>query len=191
MSRKCIAELGLVLMLIASPAVADEHSDKTEAPSIPTTPLADILDSVSKKSGKKFLIDARVQPTVVVGQPRSKDVDYSSLLVILHNNDLAAATMGEYVNIVPGAAIRQYPLPVLYEDDEKIDGEEWVTRVIQLDKAEASMLVPIMRPLLPREGHLAANAASNTILIVDRYSNVQRVTEMIRRMDSLTPSQSR
>ena len=107
----------------------------------------------------------------------------------MRNNDLAAATIGEFVNIVPSGAIRQYPLPVLYADDDTIDDEEWVTRVIQLENLPASTLVPIMRPLLPRQGHMAASAMSNTILIVDRYANVQRVTEMILRLDALTASQ--
>ncbi|MFQ5983503.1 MAG: secretin N-terminal domain-containing protein [Woeseiaceae bacterium] len=157
---------------------------------MPTTPLVDFLDSVSKKSGKKFLIDHHVQAEVVVGQLDPKEVTYSSLLVILRNNGLAAVSIGEIVNIVPAGIVRQYPLPVLFEDDNSIDNEEWVTRVIQLENSPAPQLVPIMRPLLPRAGHMAANAMSNSILIVDRYANVKRVTEMIRRMDTLTPSQT-
>lgn len=195
MSKPRIAGLGLVLMLFAVPAIAAEHADKPEqleqaAPSMPRTPLADILDSVSKKSSKKFLIGHQVPTEVAIGQLRSKDINYSSLLLVLRNNDLAAATVGGIVNIVPADIIRQYPLPVLFEDNDTIDGEEWVTRVIQLENSPAPQMVPIMRPLLPRAGHLAANPESNTILIVDRYDNVKRVTEMMRRMDELTPRQT-
>ena len=101
----------------------------------------------------------------------------------MRSNDLAAATIGEFVNIVPSGAIRQYPLPVLYEDDDK---SHFLDR---MDDFFNILLVPSMRPLLPRQGHMAVNAMSNTILIVDRYANVQRVTEMILRLDALTPSQ--
>jgi general secretion pathway protein D len=156
---------------------------------MPTTSLADILDAVSKKSGKKFLVGHEVRPEVVTGQLGPKDLDYSSLLLVLRNNDLAAATVDGIVNIVSARIIRQYPLPILFEDDGSIDGEEWVTRVVHLENAFAPELIPIMRPLLPQAGHLAANPASNTILIVDRYDNVKRVTEMIFRMDSLTSDQ--
>ena len=137
MNIVCAMGLALTFLLIATPIIAAEKLDQPNTPkspdhavavSMPTTPLADVLDSVSKKSGKQFLIDHRVQPEVVVGQLRSKDVTYSSLLIILRNNDLAAATIGEFVNIVPSGAIRQYPLPVLYEDDDK---SHFLDRVVE------------------------------------------------------------
>ncbi len=76
------------------------------------------------------------------------------------------------------------------EDDDSIDGEEWVTRVIHLKNAPAAHLVPIMRPIMPSAGHLAANPESNTIMMVDRYANVKRITQMILEMDASTPPQS-
>jgi type II secretory pathway component GspD/PulD (secretin) len=36
---------------------------------------------------------------------------------------------------------------------------------------------------MPQAGHLAANSESNTILIVDRYKNVQRLVSLITAMD--------
>jgi general secretion pathway protein D len=190
MKIKCVLGPALAFLLIATPIGAAEEKDQPDVASLPTTPLADILDAVSKNSGKKFLIDARAPRGVVVGQLSRKEVTYSSLLIILRNNDLAAVTIGDFVNIVAGRSIRQYPLPIVNEDDDSIDGEEWVTRVINLKNAQAAQMVPIMRPLLPQAGHLAANPPSNTIMIVDRYANVKRVTEMILAMDASTPPQS-
>lgn len=195
MKLRYVVVPAVVMLFSAATVLAAENRDKAESQdhaasvSLPTVALADVLDAVSEKSGRKFLIDRRAQSEVVIGQLRPKDVDYPSLLVILRNNDLAAVTIGEFANIVAGPDIRQYPLPVLYEDDDSIDGEEWVTRVIQLKNAPAETLVPIMRPLLPRAGHLAAHPMSNTILIVDRYANVRRVTGMILGLDAMTPPQ--
>ncbi|MFQ6004363.1 MAG: secretin N-terminal domain-containing protein [Woeseia sp.] len=195
MINKCTSGLVFAFFLIASPVVSAGNPDKPEShdhaakASMPKTPLAEILESVSKKSGKKFLVDHRVRPSVVVGQPRPKDVSYSSLLQILRNNGLAGVAIDDVVNVVPVGMVRQYPLPVLFDDDPSTDGEEWVTRIIKLENAHAPTLIPIMRPLLPQAGHMAAYPMSNTILIVDRYANVRRVTEMISRIDSLTPAQ--
>ncbi len=196
MNRQSLCGLGLALLMIAAPAIATEPSDKPESReqaawvSMPKTSLTDILDSVSKKSGKKFLVAHRVDPEIVIAQLKPKDIDYSSLLLVLRNNNLATATIGNIVNIVPVHVIRQYPLPVINDDDDTIDGEEWVTRVIHLKNANARELVPIMRPIMPPAGHLAANPDSNTIMIVDRYANVRRITEMLRKMDASTPHQA-
>ncbi len=130
------------------------------------------------------MIEHGIRRDVATGQIDTGEVVYASLLVILRNNDLAAATIDDIVSIVPVNIIRQFPLPVLNEDDESIADDEWITRVIQLKNAPAASLVPIMRPMLPQAGHLAAHPMSNTILIVDRSSNVNRNTWMILKLQS-------
>lgn len=183
-----------VLALLAGPAYSGESEDKRQSQeaaqtaSFPKAPLDALLDAVGKKSGRTFLVQAEVPSTVVVGQPRAKDATYSMLLKILRNNHLAAATAGDTTSIVPVNKIRQYPLPLLFEDDESIDGEEWVTRVLRLEKASATQMVPIMRPLLPQQGHLAAHSESNMLVIVDRYANVRRVVGIIAEIDSAAPA---
>jgi len=47
-------------------------------------------------------------------------------------------------------------------------------------------MVPILRPLLPQAGHLAANAHSNTLTIVARYGNMRRIVALIRSYDRET-----
>jgi general secretion pathway protein D len=162
--------------------------EKTEASAFPRERLGGLLDIVGKKSGRTFLVQAEVPSTVVVGQPRARDITYSMLLKILRNNGLAAVTDGDMTSIIPVAKIRQHALPLLFEDDDTIDSEEWVTRVIRLEKATATQMVPIMRPMLPQQGHLVANAQSNTVVIVDRYANVRRVVRIIAEIDSSSPA---
>jgi len=159
-----------------------------QAPSaLPTIPLVDLLESVSKKSGKEFLVDKRIEADVVIGQLDWRDVTYPTLHSILRNNELAAVTVQGLVNIVPVATVRQYPLPVLYEADETFADDEWVTLIMRPERATAALFVPILRPLLPQQGHLAAVAESNTLTIVARYANTRRMAELIHDMDEHTP----
>lgn len=150
---------------------------------LPTTPLDEILDAVGRKSGIRFVTEARVSPNIVTGQLRAKDLNYATLLTVLANNGLAAVTIGDVVSIVPLNTIRQYPLPVLTEADASIADQEWVTMVYQLERVPAKELVPIVRPILPQAGHLAANPSSNSILLVDRYANVKRVIDIIGHLE--------
>lgn len=173
-----------VLALLAVPTYAADKKEQNPLAQLtqkaaPTgVPLEDLLDVVRKSSGKVFLVDSQVGPTVVVGQPRARDITYSMLLKVLSNNGLAAVSAPEATSIVPVNRIRQYPLPLLFENDDSIDDDEWVTRVVQLENTNASQLVPIMRPLLPQPGHMAAHADSNTLTLVDRYANVRRIVDM-------------
>lgn len=179
--------LGFLLVAGAAGAQADEQ--QAEANGHPTVALAEVLEAAARNSGREILVDSRTPSRVVVGQARLKNVDYSTLLVILRNNGMAAVVVGKITNIVPIDEIRQQPLPVLLADDDTIDAEEWVTRVVAVENADPKMMVPILRPLLPRQGHLAANPASRTLLIADRYANVRRVVEIIRTMDARAAQQ--
>jgi general secretion pathway protein D len=67
-------------------------------------------------------------------------------------------------------------------DDDSIADDEWVTRVITLTNIESPPTVPLLRPLIPLQGHFAA-LAPNKLIIVDRYANVRRITEILRSFD--------
>ena len=168
--------------LTTSVSAQEEQGQRYEA--FPPVPLADILEAVSKKTGRVFLTSSDVRSEVVVGQLKAKDVTYSSLLIVLFNNGLAAVTAGNMTNIVQAAKVRQYALPVIYQDDDTIDDYEWVTRVVEVENADAPQMVPILRPLVPQMGHLVAHANSGSLVIAARYGNAKRLADLIMWIDS-------
>ena len=151
--------------------------------SLPTVSLTELLDVVSARTGKSFLMDVRVRPDVVIGGLEAADMSYPVLLSVLKNNDLAAVTVAGIVNIVPVRSIRQYPLPMVNSDDDSIADDEWVMRIIHTKNTEAVYFVPILRPMIPQAGFLAGTPSSNSLMIIDRYGNVRRLTEIVREID--------
>ncbi|MBW3567021.1 MAG: type II secretion system secretin GspD, partial [Proteobacteria bacterium] len=61
--------------------------------------------------------------------------------------------------------------------------DDIVTQVIEVQNVEAAQLVPILRPLVPQTGHLAAYPNGNMLIVSDRAANVERLLRIIRRMD--------
>src|SRR5690606_6719406 len=61
--------------------------------------------------------------------------------------------------------------------------DEFVTQVIGVRYVEAAQLVPLLRPLWPQTGHLAAYPGGNMLIVSDRAANVERLLKIIRRMD--------
>jgi general secretion pathway protein D len=137
---------------------------------------------VAKKTGKKFVVDPRVHAEVsLVGQDPAS-VSYIDLLTILQMYGYVAAEFGGYVNVSPIANARQEPSPLLTGKDSHPDAEV-VTTVIKLKNVPAAQLVPIMRPLIPQYGHLAALPCSNRLILVDTFGNVKRLEAVIESMD--------
>ena len=67
--------------------------------------------------------------------------------------------------------------------DAARDSDQLVTQVIKVENVPAAQLVPILRPLVPQQGHLAAYAATNTLIVTDRASNIGRLTTIIKGID--------
>lgn len=195
---KTRASAGLAVLLVtlaATSTTAQEEKKPTiefhdAAQAVERVPLADVMAAVRKNSKKTFLVHSRINPDVAIGQASIRDIDYALLLQILRNNDLAAATVDGVVNIVPVSIIRQYPLPMISSSESDLSDEEWVTGVLQLENTPARALIPIMRPLMPQAGHLAASPNSNSVIIVDRLGNARRIIAMMKELDQTTVTQA-
>ena len=163
----------------ASPSTADtvsaEHADNG-------VPIAKLIATVAKKTGKKFLLDPRVHAEVALVGQDPASVSYNELLTILQIYGYVAAEFGGYVNVSPIANARQEPSRLLSGKDSRPEAEV-VTTVIPLKNVPAAQLVPILRPLIPQYGHLAALPCSNRLILVDTFGNVKRLEAVIDAMD--------
>ncbi len=143
-----------------------------------------VVSTVAEITGKNFVIDPRVKGkvTIISAHPLSKEAVYQVFLSVLDVHGFAAVTAGDVIKIVPNANAKQ-SATTLSTATNPGEGDEMVTRVVQVRNVQAVQLVPILRPLVAQEGHLAAYPQSNVIILSDRASNVQRVVEIISRVD--------
>ena len=123
--------LAVLSCLLALPVFAAEQ-DHSEAQQLPRIELMTVLDAVSKKTGKVFVVERNIDPNIVVGQVETRRMDYDTLLIVLRNNQLAAVNYDGLTSIVSVDRIRQYPLPLIDKLDGSIADEEWVTMLMAL-----------------------------------------------------------
>jgi general secretion pathway protein D len=151
-------------------------------PGLPTVPLQPLLDRVARESKKQFLLDGRVSPEIYLAGVRQEDVTYPILLSILRANGFASVEIEGRVNVIPDFNVRFFATPIVQNDDNRIAADAWVTRLVTTTNVDAAMLVPILRPLLPQAAHLAA-LPPNSLIMMDRYANVQRITAIVKSLD--------
>lgn len=186
-----LAVLILLLVPLAAPAQAPAPAGGTPL----ATPVngkhtlnlkdADIrvlVATVSEITGRNFIIDPRVEGkvNVVSTQPMDADQVYAVFESVLRVHGYAAVTSGTMVKIVPEVIANQ--------DGSTLEGEAGpdtiVTRVIPLRHVAAAELIPILRPLVPQQGNLAAHQGSNALIVSDRAGNLARIEALIRRIDT-------
>ncbi len=171
----------LLSVCVGAPAVGQTP---TITPNYKDADIRQIIEAVSEVTGRNFIIDPRVkaQVTMLSSSPMSPDAFYEAFLSILEVHGYVAVPSGDLTKILPDANARQVPAVDL-PSGRVGAGDELVTQVIQVQNVGAAQLVPILRPLIPQYGHLAAHPASNMLIISDRAANVDRMLRIIRRID--------
>lgn len=149
-------------------------------------PIAQLVQTVAQKTGKQFVLDSGVQGDVTLIGQDPATVDYDQLLTLLQAQGFAAVESGGYVRVVPEAGVRALGTPIA-AGDRKLADATYVSKVIEVASLRAEQLVPILRPLIPRQGHLAAVPCANALVMVDTQANVQRIEALVRSLDSGEP----
>lgn len=146
-----------------------------------------IIEAVSKYTGRNFIVDPQVKGKVTIISQRPMDAKqiYEVFLSILKVHGYAAVPGKDVIKIVPDANAKQEAIDNMnFRRDS--DSDEVVTHVIEVKYVDAGQLVPILRPLVPQRGHLAAVPTSNVIIISDSASNIARLVHIINRIDQVT-----
>ena len=178
---RVILAMFLFLVLTLS-GQAQEAQEITITPNYKEADIRQIVEAVGAVTGKNFIIDPRVNGNVTMlsSTPMSPDAFYEAFLSILEVYGYIAMETGDITKILPSASARQYPG---FLSTAGAGSDDIVTQVIQVQNVGAAQLVPILRPLIPQYGHLAAHPGSNMLIISDRAANVERMITIIRRID--------
>jgi general secretion pathway protein D len=170
--------------LLAFAGAANAQQGAMITPNYKDADLGQVIEAVSQVTGKNFIVDPRVraQVTMLSATPMSPAAFYEAFLAILQVHGFVAVPSGKVIKILPDANARQLPANDL-PDRVSSTSDEIVTQVVQVRNISAAQLVPILRPLIPQYGHLAAYPASNMLIISDRAANVNRMVRIIDRID--------
>ena len=99
-----------------------------------------------------------------------------------------------FVAIDDGSAVRILPEAVAAQDgavglSSGGSGDEMTTRVLELKHVNPNEIISVLRPLIPQTGQMLAHPPSNSIIVSDRVSNVQRLEAIVRRLDVASQSE--
>jgi general secretion pathway protein D len=187
--------LGCLLFTLEIPATALGETPPGEAPSAAEVSgdtqttgvsIVKVIDIVARKTGKKYVLDPRVHAQAqIIGEDLNR-LTFPELLTILKMYGFTAVESGGYMLVVPETIVRAMPLPT-QAGKEVYPDSQYVSAVIPVTAVPAASLVPILRPLLPQQGHLAAVVCGNSLLVVDTFANVRRIETLIKVLDTGDP----
>jgi general secretion pathway protein D len=173
--------IGLILALFC-PFVAAEKDEFSL--NLKDVDIRALIETVADATGKNFIVDPRITGniSVVTSTPMKASQVYDVFLSILKVHGYSAVPNGNIVKIIPNITAKQ--------DGEESElransqnGDEQLTRIVQVHHVDASQVVQTLLPLMPQYAFLAAVPESNTIILSDTAANVNRLALMIKQID--------
>ncbi|MEO0465746.1 MAG: type II secretion system secretin GspD [Pseudomonadota bacterium] len=140
-----------------------------------------LIEDVSMVTGFTFVVhpDVKTKRVTVTSQtPMSTDEVFDVFLSTLRVHGFAAVPAGrDTYRIVPEQA-------AVGEAGTRASTENtFITEIIRLNNFNAVEAAQMVKPLVDAQGQVVANSRSNTLVVVDYASNMDRLRTLVRSLD--------
>ncbi len=139
---------------------------------------------MSELTGKNFIIDNNVKGKVTVLSPKKLNIQqaYEVFKSVLSVNGFALVEAGQATKIVPAQQMSTHELPVVTDRVRKGE-DQYITQIMPLKYLDAQSLLPIIKPLLSRQGAVFATPPGELLIVTDTKSNVKKTAEILDEID--------
>lgn len=157
-------------------------------------PLDLVLDYLSEAAGYIIILETEVKGKLDVwsNQPVSQAEAVDILNQVLAKNGYAALQEGRTLTIVTKDEAKKRNTPVRTGNDPAgiPRSDQVVTQIIPVKFVNAVQLSRDLQALFPPNATIAANEGGNAIVITDTQTNIRRVAEIIKALDTAISSVS-
>ncbi len=184
-TKKRLLPLMLAAALCSSPVWAEEA---TFTANFKDTDLKSFIETVGANLNKTIIMGPGVQGKVSIRTmtPLNERQYYQLFLNLLEAQGYAVVPMeNDVLKVVKSSAAKVEPLPLVGEGSDNYAGDEMVTKVVPVRNVSVRELAPILRQMIDSagSGNVVNYDPSNVIMLTGRASVVERLTEVIQRVD--------
>lgn len=149
-------------------------------------PLEDLTEQMQKLTGINLIYDKDIAGQITIHSPRPITVGdaWKAYLTALNLNGYTLVKSGAFYKVVRTQDLRSNPTTKMYTGDYTPDTDNYVMRIIPLRHVEAREITRAFRRFVSqRTGNIFDIQQTNTIIIQDTGSNVNRLARLIRMVD--------
>ena len=140
--------------------------------------IAKVTQDISKFSKKTLILDPRVKGRISIFSDSilSSDQVWDVYLRTIQVHGFSAISDGGIVRIVPeNEATRDF--------NSSTNSASIETKVFTLKNRSAGEILPQIKAITGRQSHLSSIPSINSILLVDKKSNIQRIEKLLSTLD--------
>ena len=176
---KLTKQVFLIFFLFLS-SVNNAESQETYILNYEDVDIKKVTQDIAQFSKKTIILDPRVKGRISIysNANLNRNQVWDVYLRTIQVNGFSAISEGGFVRIVPdNEATRDNNISSISSSGD------YQTSVIPLENRSIEEVMPMIKPITGRQAHLSSIASINSILIVDRVSNVERISKLISDLD--------
>ena len=137
-----------------------------------------VTQDIAQFSKKTIILDPRVKGKITIYSNANLDRDQ------VWNVYLRTIQVNGFSTIEEDGFLRVVPENEATRDDSFGDGSgNFETAIIPLNNRPIEEILPMIKPITGRQAHLSSIPSVNSVLLVDRSSNVDRIKNLLQDLD--------
>lgn len=141
---------------------------------------------ISNITGRRFILGAKarsIKATVFSPEEVTAGEAYRAFLAVLQSNGMTVVPAGRYWVITESAGAAQEAVPVYRDGESTPSDARMVTRIHRLRHVGAEEIANLLNRFKSRDGDVTPYPPTNTVIITDFGTNVQRLLVILQELD--------
>ena len=137
-----------------------------------------VTQDIAQFSKKTIILDPRVKGKITIysNANLNREQVWDVYLRTIQVNGFSAILEDGFLRVVPENEATR-------DNTEDFFGGSFETAVIPLKNRSTEEILPMIKPITGRQSHLSSIPSVNSILLVDRVSNVERIRDLLNNLD--------
>ena len=154
------------------------HAQETFLLNYQDVDIAKVTQDISKFSKKTLILDPRVKGRISIFSDSilSAEQVWDVYLRTIQVHGFAALSDGGVVRIVPENEATR-------DSTESLSQSSIETKIFTLKNRAAGEILSQIKPITGRQSHLSSIPSINSILLVDKKSNIERIAQLLEKID--------
>lgn len=165
--------------------ISDENFPETiESFDFPNVEITDIIKAISELTGKNFIIDPGVRGKITIVAPSKITVAeaYKAFLSALAINGFTVIPSGSFLKVKTSRNAQRDSIET-YTGAYYPNSDQMITRIIHLKHIQAAQVNRDLRILPSKDGEISVYEPTNSIILSDYGSNIDRVMKILSQLD--------
>jgi general secretion pathway protein D len=150
----------------------------------PDIEIKELIPIMAEMTGKRFVYSDKIGGKISISskEPITVAAAYKVFLTALQMNDLTIVRSGKFHKIIKARdAIKQSV--ETYSGSYFPDSDQMIIKIVKLKYIPAAELVKSLRSLYSKEGDIKEYEPTNSLIISDWGSNVEKIIRIVRELD--------